>query len=258
MRSLASERRLMTPTQRKLLTQELKRSDKVRLIACLLELADSIPEVWQALETRFPLEPRTTADLISRTQTAIARATDFDDREINRNFDYDSDAYEQVQKYFRQLVTSGQLEPVMELALELMSAGSYQVEMSDEGLMWHEIEACLDIVASAVERSEMAADRALLWCAQMEQNDRMGLYSRVRTLWTKSYPGRVWSAVADELISQLADGRHRDRPLSPRRREAMLRHAAHALDRAGRSSEISSLREFLNQPASPKRKRRSR
>ncbi len=32
-------------------------------------------------------------DLIAATHQAIADATDFDEREINRNFDYDDQAY---------------------------------------------------------------------------------------------------------------------------------------------------------------------
>jgi hypothetical protein len=65
------------------------------------------------------------------TRRAIADATAFDEREINYNFDYDHEAYDEVRHNLRSLIKLGQLRPAMELSLELMDKGSYQVEMSD-------------------------------------------------------------------------------------------------------------------------------
>jgi hypothetical protein len=246
----------MTPVQRKLLKQALKDSSRADLLKCLVDLAATIPEVWQALEARLRLEPRTTPDLVSRTQVAIRRATDFDERDINRNFDYDYDAYEQIPKYFRQLAESGLLETAMDLAIELLSAGSYQVEMSDEGLMWHEIESCLDVISDAVERSQLPSETILLWIARMEQSDRMEIFTRGKEAWTRSYPPQVWSAIADELVGMLS-AKPRDRPLSERRREIIVHQATHALTRAGRAAEIPKLDPVPTRPSRSKRRRRA-
>ena len=65
----------------------------------------------------------------------VADATDFDERDINRNFDYDYEAYAEVKRNLSRLIDLGELRLALELSLELMKQGSYQVEMSDEGLM---------------------------------------------------------------------------------------------------------------------------
>jgi len=46
----------------------------------------------------------------------------------------------------------------MALALELMKRGSYQVEMSDEGLMTGTIEDCLSVVIEALRTCDFASD----------------------------------------------------------------------------------------------------
>src|SRR5436190_19029760 len=130
----------MTPAKRKILSRELKQLDKLELISCLTILAEKVPEVWDALEGLLNLEPQTLADLVSRTEMAISSATDCEDWEFNRNYDYDSAAYVRIQKKFRQLIKLGQLEAAMKLAERLAAEGSYQVEVSDEGLMSTEIE----------------------------------------------------------------------------------------------------------------------
>ena len=64
-------------------------------------------------------------------------------RTANRNFAYDDEAYHEVKRNLGRLIDAGQLRPAMQLALGLMKQGSYQVEMSDEGLMAQDIEDCL-------------------------------------------------------------------------------------------------------------------
>jgi hypothetical protein len=62
----------------------------------------------------------------------------------------------------------------MPLALELMKRGSYQVEMSDEGMMTEDIEGCLEVVVTALQKSDLHAGGALTWCSAMTANDRVG------------------------------------------------------------------------------------
>ena len=66
----------------------------------------------------------------------------------------------------------------MQLALELMKQGSYQVEMSDEGLMSADIEECLSLVHKAVRKSDLPADEIIAWCSAMVANDRVGFIAR--------------------------------------------------------------------------------
>jgi hypothetical protein len=78
-------------------------------------------------------------ELLAATRQAIADETAFDARAINRNFDYDYEAYGEVKRNLGRLVASGQLRLAMQLALDLMKRGSHQVGMSDEGLMAEDI-----------------------------------------------------------------------------------------------------------------------
>ena len=105
---------------------------------------------------------------------AIANATDFDQWEINYNFDYDHEAYEVVKRNLGRLIESGHLVAAMELSLELMKRGSYQVAMSDEGMMTDDIEECLQVVIKAVTKSDLPAADVTSWCAEMTRQDGVG------------------------------------------------------------------------------------
>ena len=102
------------------------------------------------------------------TRQAIADAT------ANHNFDYDDKAYTKVKRNLSRLIKLGELPLVMELSLELMKQGSYQVEMSDEGLMTDDIEECLAPVGKAIKKSSLSPKQVLAWCAAMDNNDNVG------------------------------------------------------------------------------------
>src|SRR5262249_43326739 len=105
---------------------------------------------------------------------AISDATAFDERDINRNFAYDYEAYAEVKRNLGRLIASGQLRLAMQLALELMKHGSYQVEMSDEGLMTDDIEDCLKVVIGSLTTGDVPAKEVLAWCTAMRASDRTG------------------------------------------------------------------------------------
>ena len=86
----------------------------------------------------------------------------------------DDEAYGEVKRNLGRLIDSGQLRPAMELSLELMKQGSYQVEMSDEGLMTEDIEDCLKVVLEALRKSDLPATEVIAWCSAMLENDRVG------------------------------------------------------------------------------------
>ena len=138
-----------------------------------MELAKEDRNVLRRLDAQFELES-SPQDLVVATHQAIADATDFDERDINRNFSYDDAAYEEVKRNLTRLVELGQLRLAMELSLELMEQGSYQVEMSDEGLMAQDIEDCLTLVMKALERCDLPTGEKITWCAAMVKRDRVG------------------------------------------------------------------------------------
>jgi len=155
------------------LRKALAKQTKAELIDLLAELAAENRSVPRRIASRIDLQAQS-QELVAATRQAIADATDFDERDINRNFDYDYEAYDEVKRNFRRLIESGELPSVLELALELMKQGSYQVEMSDEGLMTEEIEECLGEVLSALKKSSLAPRAVIAWCAEMLKRDRVG------------------------------------------------------------------------------------
>jgi len=174
------------------LRQALRRQRKAELVDTLLELAQADRQVLRQLMTRFNVAAAPD-ELVAATQQAIADATDFDERDINRNFEYDYEAYGAVKRNLGRLIDAGQLRLAMELALELMRQGSYQVEMSDEGLMTSDIEDCLSVVLKALEKCQLPAAEVLAWCSAMLDKDRVRFIAREQL---QSLRNRIQSTAA--------------------------------------------------------------
>ena len=168
------------------LRKELAKRKKEELVAALVELAKSDRRILRRLMAQFevaaPVE-----ELVAATRQATIDATDFDERDVNHNFGYDDKAYSEVKRNLRQLIDLGQLPRAMELSLELISAGSYQVEASDEGLMTEDIEECLKPVIKAIQKSNLPPTRVFKWCSEMLESDRVGFIcdNELRTLRRK-------------------------------------------------------------------------
>jgi hypothetical protein len=155
------------------LRQALLRRSKAELADLLWELAQADRGVLRHITARCDVAA-TPAELAAATRHAIADATDFDERDINRNFEYDYEAYAEVKRNLGRLVASGELRLAMQLALELMEQGSRQVEMSDEGLMTADIEECLNVVLKALRTADLPSQETATWCSAMLKNDRVG------------------------------------------------------------------------------------
>ena len=159
------------------LRKALTKRTKAELVSTLLELAQDDRGVLRQLTARFDVAAAPD-ELVAATRQAIADATDFDERDINRNVDYDYEAYHEVKRDLARLVASGELRLAMQLSLELMKYGSYQVEMSDEGMMTDDIEDCLSVVLQALKKSDLPADEVIAWCSAMDNNDRVKFIAR--------------------------------------------------------------------------------
>jgi hypothetical protein len=139
------------------LRKALAKRTKCELIETLVELAEDDRRILRQLDERFEVEAPPD-ELVAATHQAIADATYFDKRDINRNFYYDHAAYDAVKRNLGRLVGLGQFRPTMELSLELMVKGSQQIEMSDEGLMTDEVKECLQVVMDGLASCDLPAD----------------------------------------------------------------------------------------------------
>ncbi len=143
---------------RKVLTKRTKRE----LIDALVEFAADDRGILRRLDSRFELQAPP-QELVTTVRQAIADATYFDQRDINRNFRYDYAAYDAVKRNLDRLIGLGQLRLAMELSLELMVKGSHQIEMSDEGLMTDDVKECLRVVLNAIGKCDLPADEVAAW-----------------------------------------------------------------------------------------------
>ena len=159
------------------LRRALTKRKKSELVEILVELAEADRGVLRRLTARIDVAA-TADELVAATRQAIADATAFDERDINRNFAYDYEAYGEVKRNLGRLIASGELRLAMQLALDLMKRGSHQVEMSDEGLMTEDIEDCLKVVLEALRKCGLPADEVIAWCSAMLESDRVRFVAR--------------------------------------------------------------------------------
>lgn len=149
----------------------LRKKTKPDLIALLTRMARQHDEACRELEAKLSIDKPVDL-LLADVAAAIDRATDFDERMHNYNFDVDWQAYEDVKQGLVKLIELGQLDNVKSLALDLMKRGTHQVECSDEGLMSDDLENCLKPVIRAVQATDAA--QAKSWATAMIAADRVG------------------------------------------------------------------------------------
>ena len=153
------------------LEKTLSKQSKKTLVDWIMATANSDPKLLRQLKQEFSIEV-STHDLVADTRNAIANATDFDEREMNHNFDFDSHAYVTTAKNFKKLIKADRWDELLPLTLELMEKGSYQMEMSDEGMMLDDIDDCLESVIESMYDSHLPVAARIKWCEAMLKTDR--------------------------------------------------------------------------------------
>lgn len=153
------------------IAKALTKQPKNKLVDWIMAIAKNDPKLLRRLKQEFSIEV-SSHDLVADTRKAIADATDFDQREINYNFDYDSQAYVTTAKNFEKLIKADQWDELLPLTRELMEKGSYQMEMSDEGMMLDDIEDCFESVIESLYDSYLPVATRIEWCEAMLKADR--------------------------------------------------------------------------------------
>ena len=113
-------------------------------------------------------------DLATAVRDAITAATYVPKHLINRNFPYDSAAYDRIEKGLKKLMSLGRTDEAMQLAVELMRSGSSQIELSDEGMMLDEVAGCIRIVHAGLTEAGVDDATREKWRAQMAKADCVG------------------------------------------------------------------------------------
>ena len=96
-------RKFVNSNRFSLIEKALRKQTKAELVAVILEIAQQHAVVERRLVDRLAIEQPVDL-LVANVSSAIARATDFDERMMNHNFDVDWRAYADVQKGLLQLI----------------------------------------------------------------------------------------------------------------------------------------------------------
>lgn len=99
-----------------LIEKALGKRTKAELIEIVMKVAKSHAAVARELEDQLGIEKPVDL-LVADVSSAIDRATDFDEREINHNLDVDWQAYANARKGLQKLVDLGHLDDAMSLGV---------------------------------------------------------------------------------------------------------------------------------------------
>ena len=154
-----------------LIEAALRKLKKAELIEMMLRLDTFDPAVRWSIEAEVKLKKPPELKALDLRQ-AIAIATRVDRKQMNTNFFYSWQAFEEIERGFITLVGIGQLELAKKIAIEFMNQASYQVECSDESEMVEEIENCLKPVIQAVADDQLPVHRD--WAMAMSLADSTG------------------------------------------------------------------------------------
>ena len=230
-------------TRKPTLAAFLATYSQAELVALLIELAQRIPEVRDALAVRQMLANDNADQLEAEVLKRIIAAT----AEPGWRNHWDADGYTPdygpVIDGLKLLLERGHADAVVRLGEHLLEAGISQVEQSDdEGETAAEVSACVAVVFQALPASSLEPDEQLTWAIDALLRDPYDLCDGALAVLELPYPPVAWSMVADDLLSRLAAVPLAAGDFSREYRRGQLADfAILALEAAGRDEEIIPL-----------------
>ncbi|MBC7359127.1 MAG: SWIM zinc finger domain-containing protein [Desulfacinum sp.] len=176
------------------------------LIALLVELAESFPEVARLIRDRAHLETGRIDQVIRSLRKEIRVLSSQPAWYDTWRDEGDLPDYSQVERQLRTLLDQGYADAVLDLGEELWQRGMTQVrESHDDGHTAASIGSCLDIVVDAVPRSSLPPEEQLLWIVRHALEDDYALLGDVdQILYRHEYSPDHWRHVAESLENRLA------------------------------------------------------
>lgn len=154
-----------------LIERTLQTRRKDSLIRILSKLCQE--NIYARWITEAELGVKKPVDLVLHDlQEAIQLATHVDEKQMNRNFSLDWEAYAEVKRLMEMLVSLSAITEAMEIAVHFMEKASRQIEYSDEGMMLEQVEASLKPILEALENHDETQRSA--WACRMQTADQVG------------------------------------------------------------------------------------
>ena len=212
--------------------------------AMLKSIAYLYPETRKYLMDRFLLSSGNVDKIVSATEHEIYDLT-FKPAWANHGEYMDElPDYSEVRKRFEILLSSGHYDEVLRLGRTLLKQCTKQVDESyDEGETEEEIAGCMDIVFKALQFSSMSNVEKMQWAVLAELDDEFNMTRGSEEFWLRHFESSDWSALADSLMTMLAD----TDPVSLQsnsdiyERDRLTNWIIKAMDNSGRDSESLSL-----------------
>ncbi|WP_337174642.1 hypothetical protein [Paludisphaera sp.] len=228
--------------------EHLRALSQAELAEAVWSIANSVPEVYDALRHAVALRELDPAGLVSEARREIRAATSVDPWLDHWDGDGELPDYRPVERVLRRLMELGRADDVVALGRDLIAKGFPQVERAgDEGETGSRLRRCLAIVFEAVSKSSMPGPERLLFAIDAHLEDPAEVLGDADDpVFEPEPPPTDWAAVADSLLARL-------RALPPAkppadygaryRRDALADWAAEALERSGREDELPALVE---------------
>jgi uncharacterized Zn finger protein len=224
----------------------LKQRSKKDLIEIITDLARHYPNVQQSLKDRSNLAKGNPAKLIEAVRREISRISQEGGWKDKWSGEGSIPNYAPVRERLHTLLSGGHADEVVDVAEELLDAGTEQLEMSDdEGETAEEITSCLDVVFTALPQSSLAPAQRLLWAIEMDLKDHYELCRGAYGFLKAKHAAADWYTVADELLARLAGKAEQSEEAfsAGYRRDRFTDWVILALEKSGRNDEIIPLCE---------------
>ncbi|MDF0676785.1 MAG: SWIM zinc finger family protein [Nitrospira sp.] len=223
----------------------LEQQTQPQLLALLKELVQRYPDVRQFLQDRHNLSAGTVPKLVNALRAEIAALSAEPGWRHHWSGEGSIPDYSRVRDRLEALLAQRHADAVMEVGVQLLEAGTRQVEMSDdEGETAEEIASCLDIVFRALPQSSRVPAEQMRWAVEADLADEYELCRGAKAFWDRSHPVEAWNGLVEQLAQRLAQERRnntQDRFSENFRRDRLSNWLILALERAGRREEIIPL-----------------
>jgi uncharacterized Zn finger protein len=225
--------------------RSLEQRTKEELLALIEGVAQRHPAIRGELSDKRRAPRVKASALVKVVEKEIARASSepgWQDPWRRRGYIPD---YSRVQAGLLRLLDEGHADDVVRLGGELLSAGTAQVEQSDdEGETGEEIAESMAVVFKALAKSSLPVVDRMERTVDFGLRDEYGLCKGLEDFWKGKFAKSDWGCLADRLLARLEGMKSRgdrDSHFSNYRRDNLTDEIIRALDNAGREGEVIPL-----------------
>jgi len=217
------------------------------LVTLVLELADASDDIERLLKSRAALASGEAGAVVRSVRKELARVSSEPGWRNSWTGEGHTPDYSLVTNYLENLLAAGQADLVLQLGLEVIAAGTEQVETADdEGDTAMAVSEALSPVWEALSQSSLSAVERILWLYDRHLDEEYDLCDGAEDeadVWEVG--AEVWNQVADALLARLDTKEmkvaHREDYGTHCRRDRVGHWAICALQQAGRENEAVEL-----------------